>query len=521
MSDSSSDLNFAADTIARMTTWRVRAVAGALVLALAGVCGLVWTSPRTPGAVAEGSNADQLAAENARLRSELADANERAEENRIAAKAATEREEGLRRGQTKAAAERAAAAAEQELADQARGVSDRENARQRGAARAHAEQAAAQARDEAANARAKTAQTAQAAEELRAQLAQARARVKVIRVPVAAPVKPTVPVPLVVPTKAQILAGAAGGARWFGFYTEQAPFNWGTYDAVEAKAQRNTTLTGYFQGWDGQFRPDAVERSWRHGELPIMTWESRPLAAGNNDSTEPDYTAAVILSGRYDNYLRKYARDIVDLGLPMGIRLNHEMNGTWYPWSDGINGNKPGDYVRVWRHVHDIFEQEGANKYVVWVWGPNIVNKLYRERATLAYTRSQYPGDAYVDWMGLSGYSRPQYSADYRPTFDYTYGKTLTQLRAVSDKPIILAEVGASEVGGYKPAWVKDFFAGLQRPANADVIGFVWFNLAITTISGGERVTNDWRIDSRSDTLAAFRTGLNAPASSFDPLPKP
>ena len=43
---------------------------------------------------------------------------------------------------------------------------------------------------------------------------------------------------------------------------------------------------------------------------------------------------------------------------------------------NSLNGNSPGDYVKMWRHVHDIFEAEGANQYVIWVWAPNIVNNL-------------------------------------------------------------------------------------------------------------------------------------------------
>jgi hypothetical protein len=64
---------------------------------------------------------------------------------------------------------------------------------------------------------------------------------------------------------------------------------------------------------------------------------------------------------------------------------------------------------------------------------------------------------------------------------------------------------------------VKSFFEGLNAPQNADIVGFSWFSLAITTYIEGERGTNDWRIDSRGDSLAAFREGLLAPGSRYSP----
>lgn len=320
--------------------------------------------------------------------------------------------------------------------------------------------------------------------------------------------------------------------RYFGMYTAQAPFNFATFDDAALKAGSRQSMVGYFGGWDQTFRGDAVRRSWERGLLPMLTWESRPIAAQNDVIEEPDYSLPRILGdpgngvpGAFDEYLRQYARDIVAMGLPLAIRLNHEMNGIWYPWSEttssgnSLNGNRPGDYVAVWRHVHDIFEAEGANQYVIWTWTPNIINNLPARNKSLEFLQALYPGDEYVDWVGISGYLRPPYSSTQTFTFDYTFGPTLAQVRQISDKPIILAEIGASEVGGHKAAWVSDVFAAFTRPENADLIGFSWFNLAVTTISRGERVTNDWRIESRADSLAAFRAGLADPGANFALIP--
>jgi hypothetical protein len=346
-------------------------------------------------------------------------------------------------------------------------------------------------------------------------------------------VTPPVVVPVVVPTKAEIVNPAS---RYFGLYTAQAPFNWATYDDAATKIGAEPSLVGYFGGWDEAFRANAVTRAWDRGTLPMLTWESRPIGSPNSQIDEPDYQLPDILGdaasgvpGSYDAYLHQYAKDIVATGLPLAIRFDHEMNGVWYPWSetkgngDPINGNRVGDYVKVWQHVHDIFEQEGANDLVIWTWAPNIVNKLPAANKSPEFLAALYPGDEYVDWVGLSGYLRPEYEPDNPFEFDYTFDRSLDALRAITSKPIVLAEVGASEIGGKKAQWVESMFDSLADPKNNDIVGVAWFNLAVTSYIEGELGTNDWRVDSRPETLAAFQVGVVRPDENFNltPIPAP
>lgn len=339
------------------------------------------------------------------------------------------------------------------------------------------------------------------------------------------PPKPTVPVAPETVTAPSIASILAPESRYFGMYTSQAPFDFATFDDAAMDAGSRQSLVGYFGGWDQTYRGDVVTASWKRGLLPMLTWESRPISAPNDQTVLPEYSLPRILAGDFDAYLHQYAKDIVATGLPLAIRLDHEMNGTWYPWSEqksdgsSLNGNGPGDFVAMWRHVHDIFAAEGANQFVIWTWAPNIVNNLPTRHQDVSYLQSLYPGDEYVDLVGASGYLRTPFKPENDFTFGYTFDATLDQLRAITDKPIIIAEVGATETGGHKAAWVTSMFDAFADPANDDIIGFAWFNLAVTTISGGERVTNDWRIDSRADSLAAFATGLADPAGRFRLIP--
>lgn len=493
-------------------------VIGALLVL---VVATVWVSPqtaeRTEAAVMT-PHEQELAEQVAELQAQL-DARE-AELDQLDAsdaKAAAERAAGQATGRAKAATEREAAA--QSAA--AKAEAERAAASERGREKAAAERAAAQAKGQTAAARARAAQAERDAAAARAQAAAAKA---------ANGSGSSGPIPAARPTAPSLSSLIAPDKRQYGLYTTQAPFNWAEFDDVGSKVGVSPTMVGYFQGWDGNFRADAVTRAWQRGMMPLLTWESRPMTAGNDQAIDPDYSLPVIIGdpangvpGRYDDYLHQYAKDIVALGLPLGIRLDHEMNGSWYPWGERawggnfLNGNRKGDYVKMWQHVHDIFEAEGANQFVVWIWAPNIVNALpdYGKYSSW-YMKSLYPGDEYVDWVGLSGYYRPPYRADQTATFSYTFDRSLAQLREVAPgKPILLAEIGASEIGGNKPAWIADMFTALTQPQYDDIIGFAWFNQTVTTISGGQRVTNDWRITSRRDSLAAFVAGITNPAAGF------
>ena len=504
---------------------RAQMAAGGVALALVAVTAIVWLTPAVdPVDEPTVSAAEQrLTAENERLRASLEARQQELDDlRRSQAKAAAERAAGQARGQEKAAAERAAT----EQRGREKAAAERAAAAERGRQKAAAERAAAAARGqekaalerELAEARgdAEGAQIRAAAAVDAAEAAQARAEASLAsRQPTAAPATQAPPQ---APPLSELLQPAK---RYFGLYTTQSPFSWAEFDDVATKVDLDPTMVGYFQGWDGPFRSDAVTRSWQRGVLPLLTWESRPLAAGNDEPEDPDYSLPRIIDGAYDDYLHQYARDVAALGLPVAIRLDHEMNGAWYPWSErgqggqALNGNRPGDFATMWRHVHDIFAAEGANAYVIWVWAPNIVNNLPSGSDDPEFLRSLYPGDEYVDWLGVSGYYRPPYKEDQTPTFSYTYDRTLDQLRDISGKPILLAEIGASEVGGNKARWVTDLFDALARPENGDIIGLAWFNLAVTTISGGERVTNDWRITSRPDSQQAFVDGIHDPAAGF------
>jgi len=69
----------------------------------------------------------------------------------------------------------------------------------------------------------------------------------------------------------------------------------------------------------------------------------------------------------------------------------HEMNGGWFWWG----AKDPESFIRVWRHMFDYFSQTKGLDNLLWVYSPNHGAK------TAAY----YPGDNYVDLVGLDAYT--------------------------------------------------------------------------------------------------------------------
>lgn len=303
-------------------------------------------------------------------------------------------------------------------------------------------------------------------------------------------------------TKAQILAGR----NLMGLYTQQAPFNYAEVDLVQSQVERKANIIGYFQSWRDPFNERPIRTAWQRGQIPLLTWESLDQI-GTIKADEPDFNLARIYGGAHDDYIRSYARGLAALKMPIILRLNHEMNAQWYPWSEieiysgrSVNGNQRGDYVKMWRHVHEIFAAEGANDYVIWLWSPNRINQILRQPDPVEF----YPGDTFVDWIGMSGYYR---FYDEAATFAETFGLTLPKLRETSTaKPLFLSEIGATELENHKVAWIKDLFRGLA--ANEDIIGFAWFSHTVTAPYRGEMITNDWRINSSFTATNAVRDEL-------------
>jgi hypothetical protein len=194
-----------------------------------------------------------------------------------------------------------------------------------------------------------------------------------------------------------------------------------------------------------------------------------------------------ITGGSADRALAANARRLAAHRSPVLLRWGWEMNGNWFSWDGTHNSRKPGGYATAWQRMHRIFADEGAGN-VAWVWSPN-----WNSGPDTAWNRYEhyYPGDAYVDWVGVSAYPFNQESP--RTLFHRivdVYG---------SRKPIMLAETAAIEHGGRSKAdWITSFSAYVRDTPSIGAV--VWFD---TDVQPG--TSENFRIDTSQATLAAYR----------------
>jgi len=292
---------------------------------------------------------------------------------------------------------------------------------------------------------------------------------------------------------------------YWGARIEGAPFSMANVDKLESHVGKRMSMTTWGQPWanNGQFQTfqtSTFQAARNRGYLPMLTWGSWDLAS--KAVNESQFQLADIIAGKYDAGITRWAQDAKAWGHPFLLRFDWEMNGWWYPWSEQVNGNHTGEFVKMWRHVHDIFSKVGANN-VSWVWCPNIVGRNSTPMTGL------YPGNSYVDWTCFDGYNWGTVKGGWQ-TFDEVMSgsdritgghDTYHELLSVAPtKPILIGEIASVESGGNKSAWVQDMLRNLPIKY-PKVKAFIWNDQ-------DEGDGADWEVESSSAAQSAFKSGI-------------
>lgn len=255
--------------------------------------------------------------------------------------------------------------------------------------------------------------------------------------------------------------------KYFGVALDKVPDQLGPLTSYTAQVGKQPNLLEYYAEWGAGFDASAVRRAWQNGSMTLMSWEPK------------DVSLKDIAAGRSDGYLRAYAAAVLKLNLPVVIDFADEFNGHWDAW--GTQNVTPAEYVAAYRHMHDVFDEGGAAN-VIWAWSPNIVNPVPSVKL-----KPYYPGDAYVDWVGIVGY----FTVGATDTFSGVFGPTVDEVRSFTSKPFIIIET-ASEAG--RASEVEELFNGVA--GRDDFLGFIWFNFAKRA---------DWRLQTHPAELAEFK----------------
>ena len=273
-----------------------------------------------------------------------------------------------------------------------------------------------------------------------------------------------------------------------GAFSPSLPWSFRDIDAFSDLVGARPAVAHWFQDWVMGFDTAYMDAAASRGQMPLVTWEPWRFGAGLD---QPEYALSKISSGRHDAYVRDWARAAARWGKPFFLRFAHEMNGDWTTWSPGINGNTSREFVAAWRRVHGIFRREGAAN-VRWVWSP----VAHSEEHT-PYGRV-YPGDAYVDWFGISGYNWGNTRAWSRwQSFSEIFGASYRKMKSIAPKkPIMIAEVGCAEDGGDKASWIRNAYLEEIPGKFPGIKAVSWFDAD---------KENDWRVNSSPGSLDAYK----------------
>jgi hypothetical protein len=319
------------------------------------------------------------------------------------------------------------------------------------------------------------------------------------------PIDPPPPIPPGSGGASALYWGASIGSQLTGV---QAPWDMGAVAKFEQIASKKVSLVNFFSPFANcpagrscsfyKFPTGPMESIREYGAIPAFSWSSQSIPSSLN---EPNFQLSDVIAGTYDSYIREFAEDARDWGYPFFLRFNWEMNGNWFPWSEGVNGNQPGEFIAAWRHVHDIFTSVGASN-VTWVWCPNV-----DPDGVLHDLNSLYPGDEYVDWTGLDGYNwglnpaNPDRWRSFNELYESTYHRVVDTV--APNKPMLIGEMGSTEDGGSKADWIEEALTAIPTDY-AQIHGLLWFD----TYDDGM----DWPIETSASSASAFADAIQSPA---------
>lgn len=261
--------------------------------------------------------------------------------------------------------------------------------------------------------------------------------------------------------------------KFLGVQAPGAPNALGPVQRFAASAGAHPNLIGEYMAWNDPMDTQAAANAWSYGALYYMVWEPYKTSV------------AAIAAGDSDAYITRVARQVRALNQPVAISFGHEFNGNWYPW--GTTGTTAAEFVAAWRLIHHLFAKADARN-VIWIWNANVI-----DAEPQVDLRAYYPGDAYVSWIGITGY----FSTTGPDTFSSLYGPTMQEIRGFTDKPFLIAETSV-ETGPNEVAAAQSLVSGVRQ--SPDVLGFVWFNY--------QKLGVDWQLQTRPPVQAALAGGL-------------
>jgi len=294
-------------------------------------------------------------------------------------------------------------------------------------------------------------------------------------------------------------------------------------DITPADVQSYEQLAGKSAAWiylshnwyKGRSFPLATA-SWirKTGNIPFI----RLMLRSSSEQNRPERTFSLkrILEGALDTELRSWARSARDFGTPLFVEFGTEANGQWFPWNGWWNGKEqrksygdpaypdgPERFRDAYRHIIQTMRQEGAAN-IIWVFH---VNNGDNPQVPWNRLENYYPGDDYIDCLGVSVYGAQTPMEEEWPEFRQMMDAVYPRLAALGPtKPIMVVEFGASKNNprGDQAVWAEWALSDLVQNRWPKVVGFSWWNEGWQNDNNPEHDTS-MRLQDNPSLAAVFR----------------
>ncbi len=275
---------------------------------------------------------------------------------------------------------------------------------------------------------------------------------------------------------------------------------------IEKKTESNFEFSLHYVNLDGKFPKEELEKMIDAGKYTELTLQISNHYNSDLFGKNPNFD---VYDGLMDDKIREFAKGAKEFGKPFLFRLNNEMNSDWVNYSGVAALSDPEIFKSNWIRIYEIFEQEGVDN-AIWIFNPNNEDcPPCHWNSYLAY----YPGDKYVDMIGMTGYNTGTY---YYEVFNETW-RTFDEINLAQyeklmerfeDFPFIITEFASSSVGGDKEKWILDMFEKIEKYPNVKMA--LWWSSRDYDFRDETytKVARPYFLDETEGTLNAFKAGM-------------
>lgn len=285
-----------------------------------------------------------------------------------------------------------------------------------------------------------------------------------------------------------------------------------------------------------KFPETAVRAIHSVGVIPFI--RMMPRTAYTDGVADPIYTLQGFIEGKFDIDLKRWAQDAKRVGIPIMVEFGTEVNGGWFPWSGILNGggktdaygntnypDGPERFRDAYRHIIDLFRKEGVNN-ITWcfhVYPPQETGEIKELHQSWNNLINYYPGDDYIDWIGISIYGAFDRGTTWN-SFTDILDRVYPELSAISlKKPLAVFEFGVLEdpTQGNKSAWIQDALQSIEngRYPRIKAISYwneQWNDCTVVCLPGLNGVIN-LKLDSSPKTAEVYKKMIASPFFVTEP----